>query len=96
MSDRVVERSRLQAADTEIRDTLLAMICSLVDEPEKVELLYVTDENQVTFQVRTAPNDAGKVIGRKGRTAQAIRVILNGSGMKNGRVYTVDLAPQPK
>ncbi len=88
--------SLLQPADARIRETLFAIICSLVDEPEKVVLVHVAEGNHVAFQARTAPDDAGKVIGRKGRTAQAIRVILTGSGMKNGRVYTLDLAPQPK
>ena len=92
----VIDELHLQPADAQIRDTLLAIVRSLVDEPDRVVLLHVAEGNQVAFQIRTTPDDAGKVIGRKGRTAQAIRVILTGSGMKNGRIYTLDLAPQPK
>ena len=85
------EEPGLRAPDLEIRRMLLAIVRSLVDEPEQVTLLHVAEGNEVAFQVRTTPADAGKVIGKNGRTARAIRVILVGSGMKNGRVYTFDL-----
>jgi predicted RNA-binding protein YlqC (UPF0109 family) len=88
--------SGLRAVDVEIREMLFAVIRSLVDQPDKVELLHVSAGNEVAFQVRTTAEDAGKVIGKNGRTARAIRVILVGSGMKNGRAYTFDLVHQQR
>ena len=90
------EEPGLRAVDLEIREMLLAVIQSLVDQPEQVELLYVAEGHEVAFQVRTSPKDAGKVIGKNGRTARAIRMILVGSGMKNDRVYSFDLVHQQR
>ncbi len=78
--------------DAEVRGMLLSVVCSLVDETDKVELLHVADSEGMVFQVRLATNDVGKVIGKSGRTARAIRTILSASAAKNGRRYTLDIA----
>lgn len=71
---------------------LLAIARSLVDHPERVILLHVAGEREIAFQLRSAPEDVGKLIGSRGRIARAIRVILHGTAMKNGRLYTLDIA----
>jgi uncharacterized protein len=77
--------------DAEVLGMLLAVVRSLVDEAEKVELLHVANAEGVAFQVRSAANDVGKLIGKSGRTARAIRTILSGNAVKNGRRYTLDI-----
>jgi predicted RNA-binding protein YlqC (UPF0109 family) len=78
--------------DGEVHAMLLAIVRSLVSEPDKVELLRIAGAAGMAFQVRSAVEDVGKLIGKGGRTARAIRVILSGNAAKNGRRYTLDIA----
>ena len=68
------------------------VVLSLVDDIEKLRLLHVADLDGVAFQVSAVESDLGRLIGKNGRTAKAIRTILSGSAAKNGRKYTLDLA----
>lgn len=56
---------------------------SLVDEPERIEVGRTVDEMGVLLTVKCAPNDMGKIIGRQGATAKAIRTMLRVVGSKN-------------
>ena len=76
--------------DAEIGAMLLAVARSLVDKANELELLSLADAEGVAFQIRSAAEDVGKLIGKSGRTARAIRTILNGNSVKNGRRYSVD------
>ena len=55
---------------------------SLVDNPEKVEVTEVIGEQTSVIELRVAKEDLGKVIGKQGRTAQAIRTILSAASAK--------------
>ena len=77
--------------DLKVRDMLLALMRSLVDTEEKLEIALVAAAEGAAFQVRCAPLDVGKLIGKSGRTARAIRTILSASAAKNGRRYTLDI-----
>jgi predicted RNA-binding protein YlqC (UPF0109 family) len=81
--------------DHEVREMLFLIVCALVDATDQVELLHLSDAEGTAFQVRTAPADIGKLIGKSGRTARAIRTILNGSAVRNHRRYTLDIAHSP-
>ena len=76
--------------DAEIGAMLLAVARSLVDKADELELLLLADAEGAAFQIRAAAEDVGKLIGKSGRTARAIRTILNGNAVKNGRRYSVD------
>jgi predicted RNA-binding protein YlqC (UPF0109 family) len=78
--------------DAEVRSMLLAVLRSLVDEADRMELLHISGPEGTAFQVRSAAKDVGKLIGKSGRTARAIRTILSGSAAKNRRKYTLDIA----
>ncbi|HEV8643125.1 MAG TPA: KH domain-containing protein [Methylomirabilota bacterium] len=54
----------------------------LVDEPERVRVTEVEGENVTVIELRVAQSDLGKVIGKQGRTARAIRTILNATATK--------------
>ena len=84
-------RSVTDPRDTEVRSMLLAVIRSLVDDADRVELLHVPGDEGMAFQVRSAAGDVGKLIGKSGRTARAIRTILSASAAKNGRRYSLDI-----
>ena len=55
---------------------------SLVDNPDKVKVSQLDGQQSSIIELEVAPEDIGKVIGKQGRTAQAIRIILGAAGMK--------------
>ncbi len=64
---------------------------ALVDEPEQVSV-QATEENQDTLlELRVAPGDLGKVIGKQGRTARAMRAILAAAGLKLHKRYSLEI-----
>ncbi len=64
---------------------------ALVDQPEKVIVSQVDSEQNTTLELKVAPEDLGKVIGKQGRTARAIRIILGAAGMKLKRRYNLEI-----
>jgi len=55
---------------------------ALVDSPDKVKVSQLDGEQSSIIELSVAPEDIGKVIGKQGRNAQAIRIILGAAGMK--------------
>jgi len=71
---------------------LIEMIAkALVDSPDQVEVRAIEGEQSTVFELKVAPTDLGKVIGKQGRTARAIRTILGASGMKLKRRFTLEI-----
>jgi predicted RNA-binding protein YlqC (UPF0109 family) len=71
---------------------LLELIAqSLVDEPESVVVTQIEGEQTTVLELRVAPDDLGKVIGKQGRTARAIRTILGASGMKLKKRFVLEI-----
>ncbi|PLX66788.1 MAG: RNA-binding protein [Denitrovibrio sp.] len=64
---------------------------SLVDHPDSVNLTEVEGEKASIIELRVDQSDLGKVIGKQGRTAKAIRTILNASGIKSGKKVVLDI-----
>jgi predicted RNA-binding protein YlqC (UPF0109 family) len=64
---------------------------ALVDTPEEVSVEEVQDEDTTVLELRVAAGDVGKVIGKQGRTARAIRTILSASGMKLHRHFALEI-----
>jgi predicted RNA-binding protein YlqC (UPF0109 family) len=58
---------------------------ALVDHPDNVEVSEVEGEKTTVYELRVAPEDLGKVIGRKGQTAKAIRTIIAAVSAKKGK-----------
>lgn len=58
---------------------------SLVDQPEAVKVTRTDEENNVTIELAVAPEDLGKVIGKQGRTARALRSILAAVAAKDDK-----------
>ncbi len=71
---------------------LLEMIAkALVDEPDAVQVSEIAGEQTTVLELRVAPDDLGKVIGRQGRTARAIRTILGAAGMKLRKHFVLEI-----
>jgi hypothetical protein len=64
---------------------------ALVDHPEDVQVAVVEGPQGAVLELRVHPEDLGKVIGRQGRTAKAIRTLLAASSMKLRKRYTLEI-----
>jgi predicted RNA-binding protein YlqC (UPF0109 family) len=71
---------------------LLEMIAkAIVDNPELVQVRAIEGEEVTVLELRVHPSDLGKVIGRQGRMAESIRIILGAVGMKLRKRVTVEI-----
>lgn len=64
---------------------------SLVDNPDKVSVSQLEGERSSIIELKVAPEDLGKIIGKQGRNAQAIRVIVSAAGMKLKKRYNLEI-----
>ncbi|MGD8770651.1 MAG: KH domain-containing protein [Desulfobacterales bacterium] len=65
-----------------MKDIVGYIVAALVDNPEQVAIEEVTGNQASVLELKVAKDDLGKIIGKKGRTVQAIRIILNASSAK--------------
>ena len=65
-----------------MKGLILMIAKSLVDKPDEVDLQEVIGEKTTVLELRVAKEDLGKVIGRQGKTARAMRTILNATATK--------------
>jgi uncharacterized protein len=74
-----------------VKDVLEYVARAIVDEPDAVEVTEVEGERSVILQLRVAPDDMGKVIGKRGRTVRAIRSVLRAAGSREGVTPLVEI-----
>jgi predicted RNA-binding protein YlqC (UPF0109 family) len=75
-----------------VREFLDYLARALVDEPDKVEVEeFEEDDGTIVLELSVADDDYGKVIGRGGRTAQAIRSVIKAAAAKDNRRVLVDI-----
>jgi hypothetical protein len=67
------------------------IVKALVDTPEEVVVNEIAGDQVTTYEIKVAQRDAGKVIGKQGRTAQAIRTLVRAAAAKNGMVAAVQI-----
>jgi predicted RNA-binding protein YlqC (UPF0109 family) len=75
----------------EMKELVEYIAKSLVDAPEQVEVRQVEGERSVILEVRVAPGDVGKIIGKQGRIAKALRTIVKAAAVKNGKRVLVEI-----
>lgn len=74
---------------------------ALVDHPEAVELKATASDSGTLYELKVAPDDVGKVIGRDGRTVNALRTVLTAAALKKGEKARLEIlddrknAPKP-
>ena len=74
-------------------DDLLAWIArGLVDEPDAVRVERIDDGDVVVLRLQVAPEDVGKVIGRQGRVARALRTVVRAAGARGDRRLVLEIA----
>jgi predicted RNA-binding protein YlqC (UPF0109 family) len=74
-----------------VRELVESIAKALVDNPEEVQVTVVEGEQTTVFELRVAKSDMGMVIGKRGRTAGAIRTILGAVGMKYRKRFTLEI-----
>jgi len=74
-----------------MKELLLYMAKNLVDDPESVSVTESSDEEGKVLELRVAPGDMGKVIGRQGRIAKEIRTIVKTVAQRTGEKVTVEI-----
>ena len=74
-----------------MKDLITEIVKALVDHPEEVSVSEVGGSHTTVLEVRVAKTDMGKVIGKQGRTAQAIRSIMSAAAGKARQRYMLEI-----
>ena len=74
-----------------MKDLNAEIVKALVDQPEEVSVNEIEGSHTTVLELRVAKTDIGKVIGKQGRTAQAIRTILNAAAGKKHKRYILEI-----
>jgi uncharacterized protein len=74
-----------------VKDLIMLMARALVDQPEKVEVSQVRGSQCTVFELKVDKSEIGKVIGKQGRTASAMRTILSAAAAKNKQRMVLEI-----
>ncbi|MEW6546355.1 MAG: KH domain-containing protein [Bacillota bacterium] len=74
-----------------MKELVELLVRALVDNPEEVEVSEVEGERSVVLEVRVAPEDVGKVIGKQGRIVQALRTVVKAAAAREGKKAVVEI-----
>jgi uncharacterized protein len=74
-----------------VKELVETIAKSLVDNPDKVQVNEVDGEQSVIIELRVAPEDMGKVIGKQGRIAKAIRTVVKAAAIKENKRVVVEI-----
>jgi predicted RNA-binding protein YlqC (UPF0109 family) len=77
-----------------MKELIEFMAKALVDNPDQVEVTEIAGEQSLVIEVKVAKEDIGRVIGRKGRNAQAMRAILNAASGKLRKRVVLEIIDQ--
>lgn len=74
-----------------MKDLIEYIVKALVDNPDKVMVKEIAGEKSIIYELRVGEGDLGKVIGKEGRTAKAIRTIITAAAMKQGKRTVLEI-----
>ncbi len=74
-----------------LKELLETLAKALVDKPDEVEVSVIESDKSVILQLKVAGDDVGKVIGKEGRIAKALRTIVKASSVKEGKKAVVEI-----
>ena len=72
-------------------DLVKYIAVNLVDKPDEVQVEVKEGENSTVIELRVAPEDMGKVIGKQGRIAKAIRTVVRAASVRENKKYVVEI-----
>lgn len=74
-----------------MKDLVAVIAKALVDHPDEVTVKETENENGVVYSLSVHPSDVGKVIGKQGRIAKALRTVVTSAAVKENKRVTVDI-----
>lgn len=74
-----------------MKDLITVIAKALVDHPEEVKVKTVEDDRSITFELSVHPDDVGKVIGKQGRIAKALRTVVTSAAVKESKRVSVEI-----
>ncbi|HNX28555.1 MAG TPA: KH domain-containing protein [Syntrophomonadaceae bacterium] len=74
-----------------MKDLVEYIAKSLVDNPQAVDVRETEEENSVVIELRVAPEDMGKVIGKQGKIAKSIRILSKAAAAKKGKRVVIEI-----
>ena len=74
-----------------MKELVKVIASALVDNPEQVVVTETEDDDQILLSLTVAADDMGKVIGKQGRIAKAIRTVVRAAGSKGNKKIMVDI-----
>lgn len=77
-----------------IRDAVELIVKAVVHDAEAVDVRAVERDRATIIEVRVAPDDVGKIIGRQGKTVRALRSLLHAAGMKHDRRFVLEIVEE--
>ena len=81
-----------EQSSTSMSEEILTYLAkSLVDNPDEVSVTPVEEDGETVLELRVHPDDMGKVIGKRGRTAKAIRTMVKAAATREGASATVEI-----
>ncbi|HXF41820.1 MAG TPA: KH domain-containing protein [Blastocatellia bacterium] len=77
--------------DSSLKEVVETVAKALVDHPEEVTVTEIDEDATIVLELRVASQDLGKVIGKQGRTARAMRTLLRAAGMKLRKRFVLEI-----
>jgi predicted RNA-binding protein YlqC (UPF0109 family) len=74
-----------------VKALLETLVRALVQDPSRVEVVEHTEGEEILFEIDVNPSDRGRVIGRKGRTVEALRALLGAAGDRRGKFVDLEV-----
>ncbi|HJZ67538.1 MAG TPA: KH domain-containing protein [Blastocatellia bacterium] len=78
-------------SESSLTEAIETIAKTLVDYPDEVDVREFDEQGITVIELKVAPQDLGKVIGKQGRTARAMRTLLRAAGMKSRRRYALEI-----
>jgi len=79
-----------------MKELIETIVKALVDNPEEARVTEVAGETAVIYEIKVADSDIGKVIGKQGKTANALRTIVKAASSKIGKAASIQINSKPK
>jgi len=83
--------SQFDESAEQLKELVIYLARELVDEPDQVEVQTLEEDRAIVLELSVAPDDLGKVIGREGRTARAMRTLLSATPIRENRRVVLDI-----
>lgn len=80
-----------ETEQSDYEELLKYLAQQLVDDPDEVQVAHVMEDRSIVLELKVSPKDMGKVIGKNGKIAQALRTLIKAAGLKEGKRVLVEI-----